>query len=80
MWHTNGQMLASDVVARDVQAATSPANRIAHARTKSWRFAGDGSGARGKPAWQRPSLWMAFQVGNRRSANSRRCGRENPGS
>ena len=59
-WHTNGQMLVSDVAARDVQAATSPANRIAPARTKSWRFAGGGLGGGGeKPTRQRPSLWMA---------------------
>jgi hypothetical protein len=45
---TDGHVLVSDVAARDVQAATSPANRIAHAGTKSWRFTGGGSGARGK--------------------------------
>jgi hypothetical protein len=48
MWNTNGQVLVCDVAARDVQAATSPANQIAHARTKSWRFAGDGSGVAGQ--------------------------------
>jgi hypothetical protein len=81
MWGTNGRFLVSDVAARDVQAATSPANQIAHARTKSWSFAGGGLGGGGeKPTRQRPSLWMAFRVGNRRSANSQRCGRENHGS
>ena len=48
VWNINGQVLVSDVAARDVQAATSPASRIARAGRKSWRFAGDGSGARGK--------------------------------
>jgi hypothetical protein len=48
MWNANGQVLEGDVVARDVQAATSPAFRIARAGRKSWRFAGDGSGASGK--------------------------------
>jgi hypothetical protein len=38
----------SDVAACDVQAATSAANRIVHAGTKSWRFAGGGSGQGGK--------------------------------
>jgi hypothetical protein len=38
----------NDVAARDVQAATSPASRIAPARPKSWRFAGGGSRAEGK--------------------------------
>jgi len=52
-----------DVAARDVQAATSPANRMALARTKSWRFAGGGSGRGEKPTRQRPSLWMANRVG-----------------
>ena len=46
MWNTNGQALPGDVAARDVQAATSSANRIAHARTKAWRFAGGGEGGR----------------------------------
>jgi len=31
MRHTNGQVLVNDVAARDVQAATSPENRIAPA-------------------------------------------------
>jgi len=48
MWNRNGQVLTSDVAARDVQAATSPAYWIANARTKSWRFAGGGSGLMGK--------------------------------
>jgi hypothetical protein len=48
VWNINRQVLVSDVAARDVQAATSPASRIARAGRKSWRFAGDGSGARGK--------------------------------
>ena len=37
-----------DVAARDVQAATSPAFQLAHARTKSWRFAGGGLGGGGE--------------------------------
>jgi hypothetical protein len=44
----DGPVLASDVAARDVQAATSPASRIARAERKSWRFAGGGSRAEGK--------------------------------
>ena len=48
MWNTGGQVLLGDVAARDVQAATSPANRIAPARTKSWRFAGGGLGSGGE--------------------------------
>ena len=48
MWNTAGQVLLGDVAARDVQAATSPANRIAPARTKSWRFAGGGLGSGGE--------------------------------
>jgi hypothetical protein len=79
MWNTAGRVLLGDVAARDVQAATSPANRIAPARTKSWRFAGGGLGSGGEnPTRQRPSLCMTFRVGNRRSANSPRCGREKP--
>jgi hypothetical protein len=48
MCNGTGHVLLRDVAARDVQAATSPASRIARAGRKSWRFAGDGSGARGK--------------------------------
>ena len=48
MWNTKVEVLTSDVAARDVQAATSPAYWIANARTKSWRFAGDGPGLMGK--------------------------------
>jgi hypothetical protein len=55
-WNTNGQVLVSDVAARDVQAATSPANRIARARTKSWRFAGGGEGRRDAEAAKAKSL------------------------
>ena len=64
MWNTAGQVLLGDVAARDVQAATSPANRIAPARTKSWRFAGGGLGGGGEnPTRQRPSLCMACKEG-----------------
>jgi hypothetical protein len=42
-----GAILRSDVAARDVQAATSAANQIAHAKTKSRSFAGGGTGQRG---------------------------------
>jgi len=58
-------VLLGDVAVRDVQAATSPANRIAPAKTKSWRFAGDGSGAAGQSrrgkgrVFEWPSEWEA---------------------
>jgi hypothetical protein len=64
MWHTNGQMLVSDVAARDVQAATSRANQVAHAATKSWRFAGGGSGARGKADAAKAKSLEGLQGGN----------------
>jgi hypothetical protein len=74
MWNTNDQVLASDVAALNVQAATSPANCLAYAGTKSWRFVGDGSGAEGeKPARQRPSLWTVFPNGKRILVPSRFC-------
>jgi len=79
VWNIAGMVTLGDVAACDVQAATSPANRIAHFRTKSWRFAGGVLGGGGENTTrQRPSFWMAFRVGNWRSANFRRCGREKP--
>ena len=77
VWNIAGMVMLGDVAARDVQAATSPAFRIAPAKTKSWRFAGGVLGGGGENTTrQRPSFCMAFRVGNWRSANSRRCGRE----
>ena len=56
VWRKRFNISGSDVAARDVQAATSPANQIAHARTKSRSFAGGGTGQGGKPERQSPSL------------------------
>ena len=56
------------MAALPIQAVTSHANQIAHARTKSRSFAGGGSGQRGKPKRQSPSLSMAFQVGFQRNS------------
>ena len=60
VWRTNGHVLVSDVAARDVQAATSPASQIARAGRKSWRFAGDGSGARGKAGVAKAKSFEGF--------------------
>ena len=49
----------------DVQAATSPANRIAHARTKSWRFAGGGSGAAGQSRRGKGQVFEMVYMKNR---------------
>ncbi len=45
--HTVGCQV-SDVTPTGYVGATSPAYQVVHARTKSWRFAGGGSGAEGK--------------------------------
>ncbi len=60
----NGQVLASDVAARDVQAATSPASWIAKARRKSWRFAGGGSGQKGKAVAAKANSLTGLRMGN----------------
>jgi hypothetical protein len=78
-WHTNGQVLMSDVAARDVQAATSPASRIARGGRKSWRFAGDGSGVAGRSRRGKGQVFRRpFRIGSRRSASFHRCDREKP--
>lgn len=56
VWRAERGVRVSDVAACDVQAATSPANQIARATTKSRSFAGGGTGQRGKPKRQSPSL------------------------
>ena len=79
VWNINGQVLVSDVAARDVQAATSPRVSNSPCRKKVLALCGRRLRGRGeKTARQRPCLSMAFRVGHRRSAIFLRCDREKP--
>jgi len=48
--NANGQVLANDVAARDVQAVTSPANRIATAKQSLGALRAAALGGRGQAA------------------------------
>jgi len=90
MLNTRAQMLVSDVAARDVQAATSLANRIAHAGRKSWRFSCGGSGARGEAGAAKAMSFDDFphrkpavgkfqgDVPRQRAVGGHRCAVESP--
>jgi hypothetical protein len=57
---TGGQVFGSDVTARDVQAVTSPANRIATAKQSLGALRAAALGAGDKPQRQSPSLhWLS---------------------
>ena len=59
-----GNVMANDVAARDMQAATSSANRIATAKQSLGALRAAALGAGGEPQQQSPSLGLALPIEN----------------